>query len=103
MLCLIYFCLALAEPIGLFSGLNLARAKQSGTPEHVANRSRLPAEEDVPLGETLQYRRAIERVAVVNQRHVAVQLNKRILAYADPDGPGLLLPVWRYMVEMGLL
>ncbi len=36
-------------------------------------------EEDVPLGETLQDRRAIERVAVVNQRHVAVQLNQFIL------------------------
>jgi hypothetical protein len=50
----------------------------------MANRSRLLAEEDVPLGETLQYRRAIERVlAVVNQLHVAVQLNHFIFARRD--------------------
>ena len=42
---------------------------------------RLPLEDDLPLRDFLQYRRAIERVAVVNQRHVAVQLNQ-FIAYS---------------------
>ena len=47
----------------------------------VANQARLPLEDDLPLRDFLQYRRAIERVAVVNQRHVAVQLNQ-FIAYS---------------------
>jgi hypothetical protein len=42
--------------------------------KHVLGQNPLGDEEELALSDRPQYRRAIERVAVVNQRHVAVQL-----------------------------